>query len=71
MEKYNKDNLKKLLLFKELIYKQKQFIEIEKLNEFTNDLDFDNFVSDEENNNLPFDMNGFIDFKKMEEDGEI
>ena len=70
MEKYNKDNISKLLLFNELIDKQKQFIENYKLNEFTNDLDFDNFVSNEENN-LPLDKNGFIDFKKMEEDGEI
>jgi len=70
MEKYNKDNISKLLLFNELIDKQKQFIEKYKLNEFTNDLDFDNFVSNEENN-LPLDKNGFIDFKKMEEDGEI
>ena len=70
MGKYNKDNISKLLLFNELIDKQKQFIENYKLNEFTNDLDFDNFVSNEENN-LPLDKNGFIDFKKMEEDGEI
>ena len=70
MEKYNKDNISKLNLFKELIDKQKQFIETNKLNEFTNDLDFDNFVSNEENN-LPLDKNGFIDFKKIEEDGEI
>ena len=70
MEKYNKDNISKLLLFNELIDKQKQFIEKYKLNEFTNDLDFDNFVSNEENN-LPLDKNGFIDFKKIEEDGEI
>ena len=70
MEKYNKDNISKLLLFNELLDKQKQFIENYKLNEFTNDLDFDNFVSNEENN-LPLDKNGFIDFKKMEEDGEI
>jgi hypothetical protein len=70
MEKYNKDNISKLLLFNELLDKQKQFIENYKLNEFTNDLDFDNFVSNEENN-LPLDKNGFIDFKKIEEDGEI
>jgi|TARA_B110000211_G_scaffold199338_1_gene229712 hypothetical protein len=70
MGKYNKDNISKLLLFNELLDKQKQFIENYKLNEFTNDLDFDNFVSNEENN-LPLDKNGFIDFKKMEEDGEI
>jgi hypothetical protein len=57
-------------LFKELMDKQKQFIETNKLNEFTNDLEFDNFVSNEEKN-LPLDKNGFIDFKKMEEDGEI
>lgn len=70
MGKYNKDNISKVLLFKELLDKQKQFIENNKLNEFTNDLEFDNFVSNEEKN-LPLDKNGFIDFKKMEEDGEI
>jgi len=33
-------------------------------------LEFDNFVSNEEKN-LPLDKNRFIDFKKMEENGEI
>jgi|TARA_B110000240_G_C13497169_1_gene452174 hypothetical protein len=70
MEKYNKDNISKLLLFKELLDKQKQFIEKNKLNEFTNDSEFNNFISNEKNN-LPLDKNGFIDFKKMEDDGSI
>ena len=70
MEKYNQDNISKLLLFKELMDKQKKFIEENKLDKFTDDLEFNNFVSNEENN-LPLDKNGFIDFKKMEEDGEI
>ena len=70
MEKYNQDNISKLLLFKELMDKQKKFIEENKLDNFTNDLEFNNFVSNEENN-LPLDKNGFIDFKKMEDDGAI
>jgi len=70
MEKYNQDNISKLLLFKELMDKQKKFIEENKLDKFTDDLEFNNFVSNEENN-LPLDKNGFIDFKKMEDDGAI
>ena len=70
MEKYNQDNISKLLLFKELMDKQKKFIEENKLDKFNDDLEFNNFVSNEENN-LPLDKNGFIDFKKMEDDGAI
>ena len=70
MEKYNQDNIPKLLLFKELMDKQKKFIEENKLDKFNDDLEFNNFVSNEENN-LPLDKNGFIDFKKMEDDGAI
>ena len=34
MKKYNRDNISKLLLFNELLDKQKQFIENYKLNEY-------------------------------------
>jgi len=69
MEKYNKDNISKLLLFKELLEKQTEFIDKHELDQFSNEEEFNHFISNE--NNLPLDEHGFIDYKKIEEDEEI
>lgn len=69
MEKYNKEKISKLLLFKELLERQKGFIEKNKLDKFSIEEDFNNFISND--NSLPLDSHGFIDYKKLEDDGEV
>lgn len=69
MEKDNKKNIAKLWSLKELSKKQNKFIDEKGLDKFEDESEFHNFLSTE--TDLPIDENGFIDYKKLEEDGEL
>ena len=69
MEKDNKKNIAKLWSLKELSKKQNKFIRNRDLDKFEDESEFHNFLSTD--TDLPKDEHGFIDYKKLEEDGEL
>lgn len=69
MENKKEKKITKMLLFKELLDKQIKFIKKHKLDHFEDEDHFNNFISNDDS--LLRDKDGFIDFKKYEENEEL
>lgn len=74
MENKKEKKITKLLLFKELLDKQIKFIQKHELDNFEDEDDFNNFISNDDSllskkskKPLLRDKDGFIDFKNYEE----
>ena len=75
MENKKEKKITKLLLFKELLDKQIKFIKKHELDDFEDEDHFNNFISNDDSllreKPLLRDEDGFIDFKKYEENEEL
>jgi len=67
--KNNKNNLKKMLLALELMDKQQAFIEEHDLVNLS-EAEYSNYIS-ENKKQFPRDKHGFIDWVKLEDNGEV